>query len=211
MAANDANPTRVLLLKNYPSAASDKLVLESFTSHIQASVPDARLDICYIANGETIPDLHDYRLVILSGGKVNLLADDKPSWALEVLDVVRNLAQEQTGPKLLGICWGHQAVHFALGGKLAWVEDGPRVSVWRNIFTSSHITVLVLGMWLISNGTVQVGVEDIHLTKAGQDKFGDELLVSLTTRKHLHLAYNTTPDMNPRRKCTNTTSDTSQS
>lgn len=128
MAVDEANPTRVLLLKNYPSASpSDQLMIESFTAHIRASVPDARLDICCIANGEKIPDLHDYRLVILSGGKVNLLADEKPSWALDVLDMVRRLAKEQTGPKLLGICWGHQATHYALGGKLAWVEEGPCV------------------------------------------------------------------------------------
>lgn len=103
-------------------------MIGSFAQHIRMSVPDARLDICCIANGEKIPDLHVYRLVILSGGKVNLLAEEKPSWALDVLDMVRGLAESQTGPKLLGICWGHQAIHYALGGKLAWLEDGPRVS-----------------------------------------------------------------------------------
>lgn len=120
---------KVLLLKNYPSSApSDKLMVESFLTNIQATVPDAQLDICCIANGEPIPDLLAYRLVILSGGKVNLLEDEKPLWALQVLDMVRRVAKETNGPKLLGICWGHQAVHYALGGSLAWLEDGPRVS-----------------------------------------------------------------------------------
>lgn len=75
-----------------------------------------------------MPDFSQYCLVILSGGKVNLLEEDKPLWALQVLDMVRKLANELTGPKLLGICWGHQAIHYALGGDLAWLEDGPRVS-----------------------------------------------------------------------------------
>lgn len=122
-------PPRVLLLKNYPSSSpSDKLMLESFLTNIRSTVPDAHLDICCIANGEPIPDLFNFRLVILSGGKVNLLEDEKPVWALQVLDMVREVARQSDGPKLLGICWGHQAIHYALGGDLAWVESGPRVS-----------------------------------------------------------------------------------
>lgn len=131
MATQDPiEPPRVLLLKNYPSASpSDTLMINSFLINIQNTIPNAQLDICCIANGEQIPDLSSYRLVILSGGKVNLLEDTKPLWALQVLDMVRNIAKETgTGPKLLGICWGHQAIHYALGGNLAWMEDGPRVS-----------------------------------------------------------------------------------
>lgn len=129
MADVEMETTKVLLLKNYPSAsASDKLMLESFSQHIRSSVPNAHLDICCIANGEEIPDLSGYELVILSGGKVNLLEEDKPPWVLQVLDMVRKIAAEQAGPRLLGICWGHQAVHYAMGGSIAWLEDRPRVS-----------------------------------------------------------------------------------
>lgn len=124
---------RVLLLKNYPSASpSDTLMLDSFLTNIQNTIPNAELDICCIVNGDQIPDISNYRLVILSGGKVNLLEEEKPQWALQVLEMVRNIAKEPgTGPKLLGICWGHQAIHYALGGDLAWVGDGPRVSEWN--------------------------------------------------------------------------------
>lgn len=120
---------RVLLLKNYPSSSpSDHLFVQSFSENITASVPGARLDICCIANGESIPELSDYELVILSGGRVNLLEGDKPLWVTSVLEMIRKVASDEHGPKLLGICWGHQAVHYALGGKLAWLEDHPRVS-----------------------------------------------------------------------------------
>ncbi|KAJ4417871.1 hypothetical protein N0V82_005928 [Gnomoniopsis sp. IMI 355080] len=122
-------------------------MVESFLANIHATAPASHLDICCIANGEQIPDLSDYRLVILSGGKVNLLDQDKPLWALQVLDMVRKVAGEPTGPKLLGICWGHQAIHYALGGDLAWVEDGPRI-----------------------------GVQDIRLTAKGQQIFSDNTL-----------------------------------
>lgn len=127
---NGANaPPKVLLIKNYPSSSpADHLMVQSFLDNIQRSVPDAVLDICCVANGEPIPDLTQYRLVILSGGKVNLLAADSvPSWAREVLDMVRRLALDEAAPKLLGICWGHQAINHALGGKLAFVEQGALV------------------------------------------------------------------------------------
>lgn len=132
---------RVLLLKNYPSSSqSDTLIVDSFLTNIRNTAPSAQLDICCIANGEPVPNVSDYRLVILSGGKVNLLEDKKPTWVLQVLDMVRKVANDPTGPRLLGICWGHQAIHYALGGSLAWLEDGPRVSRsasltpmdWRN-------------------------------------------------------------------------------
>lgn len=128
MDKEDKSAMRVLLLKNYPSASpSDFLFIDSFLKNIQRSRPEASLDVCCVANGETIPALSEYGLVVLSGGRINLLEDAKPLWVLQVLDMIRALASEKGGPKLLGICWGHQAVHYALGGKLDWLEVRPRV------------------------------------------------------------------------------------
>lgn len=119
---------KVLLLKNYPSATpADHTTVQSFTDNIRGPVPAAQLDICCIANGETIPDTSKYDLVILSGGRVNLLENAQPQWALDVLDMVRRVAGDGSKTKLLGICWGHQAIHYALGGKIAWLDTSPRV------------------------------------------------------------------------------------
>lgn len=106
-------------------------MVQSFQANLHPA--DAVLDVCCVVNGEPIPeDLTQYHLVILSGGKVNLIAADRseiPSWANHVLDMVRRLDSDasRTAPKLLGICWGHQAIHHALGGKLAWVDQGALV------------------------------------------------------------------------------------
>lgn len=104
---------------------------ESFRSNITASITDAQLDISCVANGDAIPDPSAYELVILSGGRVNLLEEDQPKWVLDVLDMIRQIAGGSSKTKLLGICWGHQAVHVALGGKLAWLGDEHRVSLLR--------------------------------------------------------------------------------
>lgn len=127
---------KVLLLKNYPSSSpSDYLFIHSFSEHIQRSCPQASLDVCCIANGEAIPALSEYGLVILSGGQVNLLEREKPAWTVQVLDMIRTISSEKDSPKLLGICWGHQAIHYALGGRLDWLEERPRVSVLLHVPT----------------------------------------------------------------------------
>lgn len=111
-------------------------MVQSFLDNIQRSNPDAVLDICCVANGEPIPDLSQYGLIVLSGGRVNLMeADDTPSWAHDILGMVRQIARDdEAATKLLGICWGHQAIHHALGGKLAFVEQGALVGLaWLRI------------------------------------------------------------------------------
>ncbi|KAI7781506.1 hypothetical protein LA080_014682 [Diaporthe eres] len=130
--------TRILLLKNYPlTSPVDHAMTESFRSNITASIPDAQLDICCVANGETTPDPLAYELVILSGGRVNLLEEDQPEWVLDVLGMIRQIAGGSSKTKLLGICWGHQAVHDALGGKLAWLGDEHRIGVQETELASA--------------------------------------------------------------------------
>lgn len=125
-------PTRILLLKNYlPTSPVDQAMTESFRSNITASIPDAQIDIRCTASGEAIPDPAAYDLVILSGGPVNLLEDDQPQWVLDVLGLIRQVAEGGSSTKLLGICWGHQAIHLALGGKLDWIGEKHRVRLQR--------------------------------------------------------------------------------
>lgn len=134
-------PTRILLLKNYlPTSPVDHAMTESFRSNITALVPDSQIDIRCTASGEAIPDPAAYELVILSGGPVNLLEDDQPQWVLEVLGLIRQVAESGSSTKLLGICWGHQAVHLALGGQLDWIGEKHRVrllSVGRSFVRNS--------------------------------------------------------------------------
>lgn len=131
---------KVLLFKNYPSSSpSDYLFIDSFSENIRRSCPEASLDVCCIANGDAIPDLSEYGLVILSGGRVNLLESEKPAWAIQVLDMIRTMSSAEDGPKLLGICWGHQAIHYALGGRLEWLEERPRVSTMITPLSTDNI------------------------------------------------------------------------
>ncbi|PVH71511.1 hypothetical protein DL98DRAFT_660597 [Cadophora sp. DSE1049] len=68
------------------------------------------------------------------------------SWVVDVLNLIRDINSEENKTKVLGICWGHQAVALALGGVLASL-DSPNA-----------------------------GVEDIRLTEAGRKLFGQSSL-----------------------------------
>lgn len=134
-------PTRIVLLKNYlPTSPVDQAMTESFRSKITDSIPDAQIDIRCTAGGDAIPDPAAYNLVILSGGPVNLLDNDQPQWVLDVLGLIRQVADEVSSTKMLGICWGYQAVHLALGGQLDWIGEKHRVrllSVGRSFMRNS--------------------------------------------------------------------------
>lgn len=87
--------------------------------------------------------------------------------------MVRQMARERTSPRLLGICWGHQAVHHALGGNLAWLRDRPRVSEAKIRLSRFQVLDSYHGLII----AIQIGVHDVQLTTAGQQTFDTQVLV----------------------------------
>ncbi|ORY61663.1 class I glutamine amidotransferase-like protein [Pseudomassariella vexata] len=143
----EPNPFKALIIKNFRSGRpSGDMMVKSFSDNICLAKPNAQIDVFGAADGEAIPDPLEYDFIVLSGGTVNLLEDEKPAWTVSVLDLIRKVAQ-QDKTKLLGICWGHQATHYALGGQLAVLDYGPLI-----------------------------GVQQIQLNEDGQKFFGTESL-----------------------------------
>ncbi|CAG9948322.1 unnamed protein product [Clonostachys rosea f. rosea IK726] len=133
---------KVLIVLNF---ATDKpwgqLSVESFSANIRRHAPDAETDVCRLASGENLPDYSQYDLIVLSGGTFNLISDVPLPWVEQALALIRQVAKDSNGTKLLGLCWGHQAIQFALGGEL-------------DVLNKSNI-----------------GVETINLTAEGQKFF----------------------------------------
>ncbi|KAL4949050.1 class I glutamine amidotransferase-like protein [Aspergillus filifer] len=160
---------KVLIVKCYTTQAEwGKQMIESFTGHIKRHQPSAEIDILNIMDGDTPPDLPQYRLVIFSGGTFNLLTDDTfPPWVQSVLEFIRAISSmERPLTKAVGICWGHQAVHYALGGKLGVLEDAPRI-----------------------------GVEEIKLTPEGEKLLGGETPTSTLKLHKFHKRYVVDPGL----------------
>ncbi|KAI8157424.1 hypothetical protein K4K49_006754 [Colletotrichum sp. SAR 10_70] len=124
-----------------------QMTIDATANFIRRGIPHAQVDHYRAADGETLPPAKDYDLFVLTGGTVNLLEEEKPEWALSVLDLIRD-AGALPDTKLIAFCWGHQAVHFAFGGVLDVLAEGPRIAV-----------------------------EEINLTPEGKKLFGKEVLL----------------------------------
>lgn len=130
MTADTSVVPRVAILQNSVSKhATTGNINASITARIHASCPAAQISVFKPIEGEPFPDLAGFALVILTGGVYNLLsADPQPPWVQETLSFIRQAASAaESSPKVLGICWGHQAISFALDGTLEYVATGPRV------------------------------------------------------------------------------------
>ncbi|EEQ35782.1 conserved hypothetical protein [Microsporum canis CBS 113480] len=117
---------RVAVIQNYSSAEQGGgRMIENISRLVRCSKPNAEIHVYAPIDGEPFPDLYGYGLVILTGGPFSLLQDEKPSWVTETLDFIRHASTHPAKPKLLGICWGHQAAALALGGSVEELKTGP--------------------------------------------------------------------------------------
>lgn len=64
----------------------------------------------------TIPDLESYDGVVLSGSTASVYDDAHEAWVEPASEIVRRCRDDEI--PLLGICFGHQLVHQALGGSV---------------------------------------------------------------------------------------------
>ncbi|EHA46802.1 hypothetical protein MCOR27_002457 [Pyricularia oryzae] len=74
------------------------------------------------------PSLDDVDAVLITGSKHSAFADD--AWIMALVDYTRRALLETNGRvKVVGICFGHQIVARALGGKVVVNEKGWEVAV----------------------------------------------------------------------------------
>lgn len=74
---------------------------------------------CFIADGESLPMASEYAGVLVSGSAA--MVSDREDWSERSADWLRDAAH--AGTPLFGICYGHQLLAHALGGK---VDYNPR-------------------------------------------------------------------------------------
>ncbi|KIW18116.1 hypothetical protein PV08_02404 [Exophiala spinifera] len=130
MIAKNPIPRRVAITRNYKlDGAWGQEMLDSFTDLIHAADKDALVQHFQPIDGGELPDASNFDLVILTGGTYDLTQPDFEAWVAHLLDWVRDVVSSHPKTKLLGICWGHQAISYALGGKIAYRGGGTLVDV----------------------------------------------------------------------------------
>lgn len=115
-----------ILINTLPDSPLAPYVQASWKRALKSVEPTAQIDLFDPVIAEEYPDPLDYDLIILSGGSTDPRSSEP--WVLKMVDYVRDVAASKSC-KLLGICWGHQLIAQALGGKIETMETGPVVCV----------------------------------------------------------------------------------
>ena len=97
---------------------------------------DIPYDVVHIPGGEETPPVTDYTHMILSGSTASLV--DPPEWASVEVDLVTRATAE--GLAILGSCFGHQMLVYALSGsehvqrattsEVGWIEVEMTTEDW---------------------------------------------------------------------------------
>ena len=87
-----------------------------------------------VIEGEYPEDIDECDAYLITGSKHDSFSDDP--WIVTLRDYIRTLHQKQK--KMVGICFGHQVIAHALGGKAGRCDKGWGVGVYSAQVTDSE-------------------------------------------------------------------------
>ncbi len=93
---------------------------EMFEDLLAPFLPDWTYDAVALSEGALLPDPAGLDAILITGSPAGVY-EDTP-WMTPLMDFIRNAAAAQT-PQV-GICFGHQAIAYALGANVAKSDKG---------------------------------------------------------------------------------------
>ncbi|KAG8354382.1 hypothetical protein FVEN_g7688 [Fusarium venenatum] len=122
-------PLKIAILQNdTKSDGYGDQFMRSFFSTIRRVSSNTQISIFDPIELQEYPNLSDkYDAIILSGGTTP--HDLSIPWVGRIYKFIRDTVNNNPEQTLIGICWGHQAVHKALGGDVEIMPTGPKLRV----------------------------------------------------------------------------------
>lgn len=99
------------------------------------------------------PSLDDIDAILITGSKHNAFEDGEGNWIANLTEFVRRALESERRIRVVGVCFGHQVVARALG-----VPVGRSAHGW------------------------EISVTEVKLSEKGREVFGQDTLVSYTSR-----------------------------
>lgn len=104
---------------------------DMFMTLLSEANPELEFAVYDVQQGEYPADIHEVDAYLMTGSKSSVY-DDEP-WIEDLVEFVRKLHDERK--KLVGICFGHQMVAQALGGKTEKSPKGWGVGLHTHTFS----------------------------------------------------------------------------
>ncbi len=106
---------------------------DMFAALLGEQDPEMEFSVYDVEEGEYPSDIDEVDAYLITGSKSSVYEDK--AWIATLMDFVREL--DKRGKKIVGICFGHQIIAHALGGKTEKSHKGWGVGRHTHRFTES--------------------------------------------------------------------------
>lgn len=147
----------ILLLKSGSTSAPVRVALGDYDRWFAAALGDCKLSVVDAHLGERLPaDVRAFDGVLITGSPHSVL--DRAPWMERVAEYAREAAERHVA--VLGVCFGHQLLAHAFGGKVARSPFGREIgTVTCTLTAAGRLDPLFAG--IPSSFAVQTTHEDV--------------------------------------------------